>query len=110
MYNQKKQTVQLINDQIRSEISRKEQSLNEELKIKSQQRESIRQMALRSKQNVDKVKLGKAEMTKAELKTKTEEEKRLIYKYEKEAQHLEALEEQLIKRLQYIQEDEKLAF
>ncbi len=56
-------------------------------------------MALRSKQNVDKVKQGKAEMTKAELKAKTEEEKRLIYKYEKEAQQLEAMEEQLIKRL-----------
>jgi len=76
--------------------------LGEELKAKSQQRESIRQMALRSKQNVDKVKQSKAEMTKVELKAKTEEEKRLIYKYEKEAQQLEAMEEQLIKRLQNI--------
>ena len=76
--------------------------MSEELKVKAQQRESIRQMALRSKQNVDKVKQGKAEMTKAELKAKTEEEKRLIYKYEKEAQQLEAMEEQLIKRLQNI--------
>ena len=49
-------------------------------------------------------------MTKAELKAKTEEEKRLIYQYEKEAQKLEAMEEQLIKRLQNIQEDEKVAF
>ena len=67
-------------------------------------------MVARSKQNVDKVKLSKVEMTKAELKAKTEEEKRLIYQYEKEAQKLEAMEEQLIKRLQNIQEDEKVAF
>ena len=72
MYNQKKQTVQQINDSIRIEISRKMQ--REELKAKSQPRESILQMALRSKQNVDKVKESKAEMKKAELKAKTEEE------------------------------------
>ena len=49
-------------------------------------------------------------MTKAELKSKTDEEKRLIYKFEKEAQQLESLEEQLIKRLQAIQDEEKAAF
>ena len=67
--------------------------MSEELKVKSQQRETIRQLAHRSKQNVDKVKQSKSEMTKAEIKAKTEEEKRLIYKYEKEAQQLEAMED-----------------
>jgi len=41
-------------------------------------------------------------MTKKELKAKTDEEKKMIYKFEKEAQQLEQLEEQLIKRLQAI--------
>ena len=35
----------------------------------------------------------------AEQKAKTEQEKRLIYKYEKEAQELEDAEAELIKRL-----------
>lgn len=50
-------------------------------------------MVHRSKQNVDKLKTSKIEQTKAELKAKTDEEKRLIYKYEKEAQQLETMEE-----------------
>ena len=54
--------------------------------------------------------MSKVEMTKAELREKTEEEKKLIYKFEKQAQELEAMEEQLIKRLQSIQEEEKAAF
>lgn len=40
---------------------------------------------MRTKLNVDKFKQNKTEMTKVELKAKTEDEKRLIYKYEKEA-------------------------
>jgi len=37
-------------------------------------------------------------------------EKQLIYKYEREAQQLELSEEQLIGRLQGLQQDEKQAF
>lgn len=44
------------------------------------------------------------------MKAKTEEEKKLIYKFEKEAQQLEQLEEKLIQRLQVIQDEEKAAF
>ena len=42
-------------------------------------------MAMRGRQNVDNYKHSKAQMTKAELKSKTDEEKRLISKFEKEA-------------------------
>ena len=47
----------------------------------------------RGRQNIDVYKQNKAQMTRQELKAKTEEEKRLIYKFEKEAQQLEQLEE-----------------
>ena len=67
-------------------------------------------MALRGKQQIDVYKQSKAQLTRQELKSKTEEEKRLIYKFEKEAQQLEQLEESLIKRLQVIQDEEKSAF
>lgn len=43
-------------------------------------------MAMRGRHQVESFKLNKVEMTRQELKLKTEEEKRLIYKYEKEAQ------------------------
>jgi hypothetical protein len=77
-------------------------ALEEQVKERALKRESIRQMALRGKQQIDVYKQSKAQLTRQELKQKTEEEKRLIYKFEKEAQQLEQLEEQLIKRLQVI--------
>ncbi len=40
-------------------------------------------MAQKSKSIVERHKMSKVEMTKAELREKTEEEKKLIYKYEK---------------------------
>ena len=67
-------------------------------------------MAMKSKQVVENYKERKQNSTKAELAAKTEAEKKLIYKLEKEAQQLESLEEQLIKRLQSIQDEEKAAF
>ena len=48
---------------------------------------------------MEKYKHSKVGQSKAELKAKTEQEKRLIYKFEKEAQELEEAEEALIKRL-----------
>ena len=67
-------------------------------------------MAMRGKEQIKSYQQNKAALTRQELKQKTEEEKRLIYKFEKEAQQLEQLEEQLIKRLQVIQDEEKAAF
>jgi hypothetical protein len=43
--------------------------------------------------------VAKTENGKAELRAKTEHEKQLIYKFEREAQELERQEEQLIRRL-----------
>lgn len=52
----------------------------------------------------------KKNQLKDEYKEKTEGEKRLIYKYESEAQQLERLEEQLIKELQETQDEEREAY
>ena len=49
------------------------------------QRETIKQLAIRSKNSVENIKLSKIEMTKAEFKSKTEQEKHLIYKLERQA-------------------------
>jgi hypothetical protein len=102
MYNQKREQVQKINADLNHEVDRKKMALEEQVKERALKRESIRQMALRGKQQIDVYKQSKAQLTRQELKQKTEEEKRLIYKFEKEAQQLEQLEEQLIKRLQVI--------
>ncbi len=70
---------------LEQEVRRREIALEQERQEKALKRESIRQMAMRGRQTVDGCKIQKIEMTKAELKAKTEEEKRLIYKFEKEA-------------------------
>lgn len=102
MYSQKREVVKKINQDLEKDILRKEMTVEESLKEKAMKRESIRQMAMRGKQNIDVYKQSKAQLTRQELKAKTDEEKKLIYKFEKEAQQLEQLEEQLIKRLQNI--------
>jgi hypothetical protein len=48
--------------------------------------------------------------TKTDVNKKVNEEKTLIYKFERQAQDLELEEERLIKRLQSIQDEEKAAF
>ena len=63
-----------------------------------------------SKNSVESYRQKKIEQSKSENKAKIDYEKRLIYKYEKEAQELESAEEGLIKRLQEIQEEERQAF
>lgn len=57
---------------------------------------------MKSKMSVEKYKNNRVDHSKQELKQKTETEKQLIYKFEKEAQELEQMEEKLIKRLQDI--------
>lgn len=86
MYTQKREVVKKMNTDLQKDVLRKELTLEEQLREKAVKRESIRQMAMRGRQNVDVYKQSKAQMTKAELKAKTDEEKRLIYKFEKEAQ------------------------
>lgn len=110
MYSQKREVVKKINHDLEKDILRKELTIEESLKEKALKRESIRQMAMRGKQNIEGYKQSKAQLTRQELKAKTDEEKKMIYKFEKEAQQLEHLEEQLIKRLQNIQDEEKAAF
>ena len=54
--------------------------------------------------------LKKKNKLKEEFREKTDNEKRLIYKYEGEAQELEKLEERLIVELQETQDEERLAY
>lgn len=67
-------------------------------------------MAVKGRYAVQAYQNSKIESSKAEQKSRTEHEKRLIYKYEKEAQELENEEERLIGRLQDLQTEEKMAF
>lgn len=53
--------------------------------VKDNQRESIKQMVMKSKMSVERYKVHKNESKKNELKAKTEQEKQLIYKFEREA-------------------------
>lgn len=77
---------------------------------KEAKRESIRQMAAKGRAKVQQFGQNKIGISKDVQKERTEQEKRLIYKYEKEAQNLEATEEALIQRLQMLQDEEKNAF
>lgn len=110
MYMNKRKGVQSVREQLREDLSRKEQFNQHDAHVKENQRESIRMMITKSKQSVDKYRHSKAEQSRQETKAKTEYEKKLIYRFEKEAQDLERMEENLIKRLQDIQEEEREAF
>ena len=110
MYMQKKQGVQAVRDQLREDALRKEQFNRAEEQAKADRREGIKSMINKSKHSVESYRQQKIDQSKSENKAKIEYEKRLIYKYEKEAQELEAAEEGLIKRLQEIQEEERQAF
>lgn len=73
-------------------------------------RESIRQMIAKSKSSVADFQNQRLANARAEGRDKINYEKQLIYKYEREAQQLEMSEEQLIARLQNLQQEEKQAF
>lgn len=110
MYSQKREQAKQTQGQLQKDIQRKEWQQMEQLREKELKRESIRQMAAKGKEQAANFRQTKVALTKQEMAVKTEEEKRLIYKLEREAQQLESLEEQLIKRLQQIQDEEKAAF
>ena len=102
MYMTKKQGVQAVREQLREDAMRKEQFAKQEEEAKQQRREGIKTMIAKSKYSVETFRQSKISANKAETQAKIDYEKRLIYKYEKEAQDLEASEEALIKRLQEI--------
>ena len=110
MYMTKKQGVQAVREQLREDALRKEQFNRQEEEQKAQRREGIKSMIAKSKHSVENYRQAKIEQSKSETQAKIDYEKRLIYKYEKEAQELESAEEALIKRLQEIQEEERQAF
>lgn len=75
-----------------------------------QQRETIRELAAKSKATVSAFHYQRHAETRSDVRVKVEHEKKLIYEFEQKAQQLEAHEEALIKRLQHIQNEEKEAF
>jgi len=77
---------------------------------KGMKRESIRQMIAKSKTSVADFQSQRLAHARAEGREKINYEKQLIYKFEREAQQLEMHEEQLIGRLQGLQQEEKQAF
>ena len=99
MYMDKRRGVQSVRDKLKDDIHRKNEQTQIEDQGKIIQRESIRQIVKKSRMSVEKYRQSKIQMTKDEYKQKTEQEKRLIYKYEKEAQELEAAEAALMVRL-----------
>ena len=72
--------------------------------------EAIKEQMAVSSLHIKEYQDKKRNQLKDEYKEKTEGEKRLIYKYESEAQQLERLEEQLIKELQETQDEEREAY
>ena len=95
MYMQKKQGVQAVRDQLREDGLRKEQFNRTEDQAKADRREGIKSMINNSKNSVESYRQKKIDQSKSENKAKIDYEKRLIYKYEKEAQELESAEEGL---------------
>lgn len=93
MYMSKRQGVQSVREQLRQDAMRKETNLIKEQMHNQNQRETVKQMVLKAKQSVAQYRVNKSESNRAELKAKTEHEKQLIYKFEREAQELERMEE-----------------
>lgn len=110
MYVKKRQGVQSVRDKLNEDLDRKRMFEEQDRINKEAKRESIRQMAAKGRAKVQQFGQNKIGISKADQKERTEQEKRLIYKYEKEAQNLEATEEALIQRLQMLQDEEKNAF
>lgn len=65
---------------------------------------------MKARTSINKFNFDKITQTKMETKSKTEAEKRMIYKYERQAQELENEEEELLQRLKDIQQEEKDTF
>lgn len=110
MYVAKLQGAQAVKTQMREELLRKQMCDVNDQDNKTIKRESIRQMIAKSKSSVVDYQMNKLANARNEARDKINYEKQLIYKYEREAQQLESLEEQLIGRLQNLQFDEKQAF
>ena len=89
---------------------RKQEFDMQDLDNKGMKRESIRQMVANSKTQVQNFREQKLEKARQEGLAKVKSEKSLIYKFEREAQQLEVTEEELIGRLQGLQQEEKQAF
>lgn len=96
MYIKKRQGVQSVRDKLNEDLDRKRMFEEQDRINKEAKRESIRQMAAKGRAKVQQFGQNKIGISKADQKERTEQEKRLIYKYEKEAQNLEATEEALI--------------
>ena len=110
MYVSKVQGAANVKQQLKEDLGRKQQFDMQDADNKTMKRESIRQMIAKSKSSVADFQNQRMANARAEGREKINYEKQLIYKYEREAQQLEMNEEQLIGRLQNLQQEEKQAF
>lgn len=99
MYMGKRAGVQSVRDKLREDLNRKREYEQAELEKKQKKREEIRHMNDKGRYAINQHQQAKIEASKADQRGRIEHEKRLIYKYEKEAQELENEEERLIQRL-----------
>ena len=93
MYAAKKRQVQSVHDQKRMDQQRKDQLTRNEADKAAQQRETIRDLAQKSRASVQNYHLNKQMQTKNNVQQKIDQEKNMIYKFEKQAQDLEDEEE-----------------
>lgn len=110
MYMTKRQGAQQTKQQLRNDFDRKNMFEMQDMDAKAAKRENIRNMAAKGRDAVNMHQHNKIMQSKAHQHMRIDQEKRLIYKYEKEAQELEDEEERLISRLQSLQDEEKRAF
>lgn len=110
MYMTKRSGAQQTKSQLQNDFNRKNHFEIAEMEAKQAKRQSIRDMAAKGRESVNMHQHNKIMQSKAHQQMRIDQEKRLIYKYEKEAQELEEDEERLIQRLQQLQDEEKKAF
>ena len=110
MYQCKRQEVKAVKQELQDWRSKKRNDEDTEHHYKKQRSAAIREQIAVSSHHIKEFNDRKKHQLKDEYKEKTEGEKRLIYKYESEAQELERLEEQLIKELQETQDEEREAY
>lgn len=110
MYKSKRQDVQAVKDQLSEYQQKKKNDIETEAQQKRIRSLGIKGQVQESAQQFRQFQLKKKNKLKEEFKEKTENEKRLIYKFEGEAQDLEKLEERLIIELQETQDEERAAY
>ena len=100
MYQSKKQDVRSVKEHLEEARIRREQEELMKLEVKKQRHQGIKDQCVVSTQGYKEYQIKKQNRLKDQFRSRVDEEKKLIYELEQEAQKLEAKEEALIKELQ----------